>query len=184
MNSIIIGVISDTHIPDRVPGLNPDLITALKVEKVELILHAGDVCVKRVIDELETIAPVLAVRGNRDFMIRKYTPMVREIKRMGVKIALMHGHINLITYWFDKFQYILHGYKRERYLSRLPKVVHGAGVYVFGHTHHPENHWQDGILYFNPGSVSIGDFPNFQKSWGLLKIYEDGCVENRILPLD
>lgn len=184
MKSIVIGILSDTHVPDRTPELRSDFLTALKAAKVDLILHAGDVSVKRVLDELQTIAPVLAVRGNRDFMIRKFTPMIREIELMGVKIALMHGHINFFTYWADKFLYVFQGYKVERYTSRLPKAVSGAKVYVFGHTHHAENFWHDGVLFFNPGSVTIGDLVDYQRSWGILRIFEDGRIEARILPLD
>jgi uncharacterized protein len=180
MKSIKIGVLSDTHIPDRRPGLDPNFIEGLKAAKLDLILHAGDVSVKRVLDELGEIAPVLAVRGNRDFLLRKELPMIREFELMGLKFALMHGHINFLTYWLDKLLYIFQGYQRERYVKRLPKAVLGAQVYVFGHTHHAENIWTDGILYFNPGSVSIGDFPEFQRSWGTLCIYEDGRIEGEI----
>ena len=59
MDSKLIGVISDTH------GLvRPQAIAALK--GVEMILHAGDVGNQQVLDTLNEIAPVVAVRGNND----------------------------------------------------------------------------------------------------------------------
>lgn len=55
----LIGIISDTH------GLvRPEALKALK--GVEMILHAGDIGNQEVLDTLNEIAPVLAVRGNND----------------------------------------------------------------------------------------------------------------------
>jgi len=93
----------------------------------------------------------------------------------------MHGHINFLTYWLDKILYGFQGYRRERYIQRLPKASPGARVYVFGHTHHAENFWQGGVLFFNPGSVTIGDAESRQRTWGLLEVNEDGQVVGRII---
>ena len=55
----MIGVISDTH------GLvRPEVLEILK--GVDLIIHAGDIGGVEVLNVLETIAPVKAVRGNND----------------------------------------------------------------------------------------------------------------------
>ena len=56
---MLIGVISDTHgfYDPRVPPL---------LEGVDHILHAGDIGDARIIEALERIAPVTAVRGNND----------------------------------------------------------------------------------------------------------------------
>jgi predicted phosphodiesterase len=56
---MIIGLISDTHSLVR-----PEVFEALK--DVDLILHAGDVGGRAVLDELRGIAPVRAVFGNTD----------------------------------------------------------------------------------------------------------------------
>ena len=61
---MLIGLISDTHIPDRAKVLPQKVIEAFN--DVELILHAGDLTSPRVIEELEDIAPVMAVQGNMD----------------------------------------------------------------------------------------------------------------------
>ena len=54
----LIGVISDTH------GLvRPQAIEALA--GADLILHAGDIGNQEVLDTLNQIAPVIAVRGNK-----------------------------------------------------------------------------------------------------------------------
>lgn len=55
----MIGIISDTH------GLvRPQVLEALT--GAELIIHAGDIGNSDVLKTLETIAPVIAVRGNND----------------------------------------------------------------------------------------------------------------------
>lgn len=81
----LIGLISDTH------GLvRPDVHDALA--GVELILHAGDVGGDEVLDELETIAPVLAVKGNTDppGHPRLAASIDRDVD--GVSIHVSHGH--------------------------------------------------------------------------------------------
>lgn len=178
-----IGVVADTHIPDRTPGLNIEFLAAIRSESVDLILHAGDISTGRVLDELEEVAPVIAVRGNRDFLLLNRLPLVRVMEKHGVQIALMHGHMNFVTYWLDKLIYIIKGYDRQRYTSRLGWAAPEANVYIFGHTHHAENFWHENRLYFNPGSITYGDFPARQRSWGILEIHTDGRAEGRILPI-
>ena len=54
-----VGVISDTH-----GLLRPEAVEALRGS--DLILHAGDVGSPEVLEALEELAPVAAVRGNND----------------------------------------------------------------------------------------------------------------------
>jgi uncharacterized protein len=180
MNSFKIGVISDTHVPDRSLDIPEQVINSLKTEKVDLILLGGDISVPRVITLLETLAPVKAVRGNRDFLLLGKVPMLQQFEVFGVKFALMHGHMNFFVYWLDKFQYVFHGYNKERYIRRLPKAAPDAKVIVFGHTHHAENFWFENRLYFNPGSTSYGDITTRQRTWGIIEVYEDGQVNGTI----
>jgi len=182
MRTFKIAVLSDTHIPDRTPELSQEFLAAIKNEKVDMILHAGDICVQRVVDVLEKIAPFKAVRGNRDFLLFRNIPRIQQFEVFGVKFALMHGHINLLVYWIDKLLYIMTGYKLGRYIKRLPKAAPGAKVYVFGHTHHAENLWQEDVLFFNPGSITYGDALTRQRSWGVIEVSEDKQIKGRIIP--
>jgi len=130
-----IGVISDTHIPhiSRIPEQVRDIFAG-----VELIIHAGDLSVLRVIDELEKIAPVVAVQGNieREEVIRKL-PIKREIKVAGCRIGIVH---------------ILGD---ARYYPRTARQEFpDARVVVFGHSHNPYNEEHAGQLLFNPGSAT------------------------------
>ena len=179
----IVGVVSDTHIPDRTRILHPGLIQSLEKNKVDLILHAGDICVPRVLDELSEVAPVLAVRGNRDILFGNDLPISRTLEINGTKVLLTHGHMSLTSYWLDKFQHLLIGYRLNRYTRRLRKEMPGAGVYIFGHSHRSEVIWQEDVLFFNPGSVSIGAPPRFRRSWGLL-IFNEKAYEGSIIALD
>jgi uncharacterized protein len=106
----LIGLISDTH------GLvRPDVYQALA--GVELILHAGDVGGDDVLDELATIAPVLAVSGNTDppGNARLVASIDRNVD--GVSIHVSHGHeVGTPT--------------PEKLLKR-----YAADVVIYGHTH-------------------------------------------------
>jgi hypothetical protein len=55
-----LGLISDTHMPERWPELPGAIFDVFA--GVDLILHAGDVGELWVLDRLSAIAPVLAVR--------------------------------------------------------------------------------------------------------------------------
>lgn len=81
----LIGLISDTH------GMVRSGVHAA-FAGVELILHAGDVGGDAVLDELQTIAPVLAVFGNTDAPDdpRLEREVVRELG--GVTVHVSHGH--------------------------------------------------------------------------------------------
>jgi uncharacterized protein len=83
-DEIVVGLISDTH-----GLLRPDVHTALA--GVSLILHAGDVG-DGILDELELIAPVRAVRGNTDPIDDPLLPGAIELELAGVRIHVSHGH--------------------------------------------------------------------------------------------
>ena len=59
-----IGIISDTHIPEACEHLPPAVFEVFR--GVDLVMHAGDVYINRVLDELAKIAPVIAALGNGD----------------------------------------------------------------------------------------------------------------------
>ena len=90
--NVTLGVISDTHVPDWVDRLHPKTIGIFKEAKVDAILHAGDICSPEVISQLERVAPVFAVRGNRDIYLLSKLPRVRLLTFAGHRIALVHGH--------------------------------------------------------------------------------------------
>jgi putative phosphoesterase len=121
----LIGIISDTH------GLvRPQALEALK--DVDMILHAGDIGSQDVLDTLNEIAPVVAVRGNND-----KTDWARSLPDWEVVEV---GAVSI---------YMLHDVKE---IAISPS---GAGfqVVVSGHSHRPAVAEQRGVLYVNPGSA-------------------------------
>lgn len=180
----IIGVVSDTHIPDRTDQLHPDLLTRLVNAKVGLILHAGDISLPPVIQELEKAAPVQAVQGNRDILSMPDLPKTIALEINGLRIAMMHGHGTLSQYLADKLQYYIQGYSLPRYQKKVLATLPESDVYVFGHTHHAVNQWVGKKLLFNPGSVTIGLYGQEPPSFGLLRVRQGGLVSAEIHILD
>jgi putative phosphoesterase len=177
-----IGVVSDTHIHSQGVRLSAKLLSVLQDAEVGLILHAGDICTLTVLKELEDIAPVRAVRGNRDLNLLGCLPLIDHITIGKVKIGLVHSHISFLSYLLDKLLYYRNGYCFERYAGMLHRIFPEADVIVFGHTHIAESrHWQ-GKLYFNPGSCSC------ESKWslcscGILRVLGNGSVKAEILVL-
>jgi uncharacterized protein len=130
-----VGVISDTHIPHF--KQLPEAIWQ-HFANVELIIHAGDLSILKVVSELETIAPVVAVQGNieQEEVVLKLPPK-REIVVGGCRIGIVH---------------ILGDSKSHARVAR--QEFPNARVVVFGHSHTPYNQEHDGQLLFNPGSAT------------------------------
>lgn len=118
-----IGVISDTH-----GKVLPEVHDAFA--GVSLILHAGDIGGDAVIAELETIARVVAVRGNVDIdLAPPLYPDTRRLTLDGVDIFLCHQP------------------------ARAANVTPAPDVIICGHTHHARNEMVGDTLWFNPGAA-------------------------------
>lgn len=135
---MLIGLISDTHIPDRAKVLPQKVMEAFS--EVELILHAGDLTSPKVIEELETIAPVMAIQGNMDRVNGIDLPKAKVIEAESLKIGLIHGEVYPRA---DSSQLL--------YLAKELNV----DILVSGHSHQPQIEQKDGILLLNPGSPIV-----------------------------
>ena len=122
---MLIGVISDTH-----GLLRPEALAAL--QKVEHILHAGDVGDEQILRDLARLAPVTAIRGNVD------TNGVCS-KLPATEAVDLDGHLF----------YLVHS---VRDLDLNPMVA-GVNVVVSGHSHQAGVAWREGVMYLNPGSA-------------------------------
>lgn len=146
---ITIGVISDTH-----GLLRPEALKALRGS--QHIIHAGDVGSPEILEELSTIAPLTAVRGNVDkgaWVLK--LPETDVLEAGGVSIYVLH----------DLAQ-----------LDLKPKAA-GFAVVVSGHSHVPKQEMRDGVLYFNPGSAGPRRF-KLPVSVGILIV--DGKVRGEL----
>jgi putative phosphoesterase len=179
-----LGVVADTHVPDRRRSLDPRLLEILRSRDIQAILHAGDVSSPAVLAELEEIAPVYAVRGNRDWLWLNNLPSDRMMTFAGVKIGMTHGHFGWVRYLLDRPYYTLHGYRHEHLLPRLLAKFPQTRVIVFGHGHLPLNEWVDGRLLFNPGSPHFPTEKNIAPSLGFLHLPGGSDVIGEIVTLD
>jgi len=131
-----IGLISDTHVPERSKTL------PLKVHElfkgVDLIIHSGDITHEDVLIELETIAPVEAVLGNMDgYYIKRDLPEKKVIEVEKVKIGIIHGSGS--PFGIEE---------------RIAQEFQNVDVIVYGHTHRAVIKEINGILFINPGTPS------------------------------
>lgn len=180
---LTVGIIADTHIPDRVSDLHPDILPLFRSAGVSHILHAGDISLPGVLDLLRQVAPVTAVRGNRDILTGSLR-ILEELELGGVRINLLHGHGGWMRYFWDKMLHFRYGYQLERYVPYLLHSSQDAQVVIFGHTHRPVIAWREGRLLINPGSSSFGISPDGLPTVGLLYIYPGKKFQAEIVPLN
>lgn len=154
-------VLADTHIR---PGGSRRLPKGAyaHLERADVILHAGDIVVGDVLDELRRFAPVHAVLGNNDAELAGVLPETQSLVLDGVRIAVVHDS----------------GPAQGRG-GRMRRRFPDADVVVFGHSHVPwDDAGVDGLLLFNPGSPTDRRAqPNH--TLGTLDL-DDGRVVSRI----
>ena len=105
-----------------------------------MILHAGDLTSLDVVEELEKIAPVMAVQGNMDRVNGINLPKAKTLEVEGVKIGIVHGEVYPRA---DTQQLV--------YLAKQLDV----DILVSGHSHQPKIEQTDGVLLINPGSPIV-----------------------------
>jgi hypothetical protein len=154
----VFGVITDTHIPQRLEALPPRVFEVFR--GVDRILHAGDINSRQVLDQLAEIAPVDAVAGNADLFTRGL-PSTRLIEVEGRRIGLVHGHGGWWRYLRSKIRDQF-GYDHEQYLNIVQGAFRPVDAVVFGHTHRFYQAERSGVLMFNPGPIA----PDFYNTRG------------------
>jgi uncharacterized protein len=165
-----VGLLSDTHVPDAVKELPmPELRKAF--EGVELVLHAGDIYFTTVLDDLATIAPVIAALGDDDSVVT----MERDHRIRSRHILTLEGHrlwlVHQRPYGLGQPTFSPSVQKDE-----LPEIV------VFGHEHRTTVQQSNGILFVNPGSPT---FLNYQRGLGTVGVLDvsDGQMHVEIVHL-
>ena len=120
-----VAVLSDTH------GLLRPQVLQL-CQGARHILHAGDVGNPAVLNQLATLAPVTAIRGNIDTTGPcAALPTTEMVEICGVTMYLVHSVADL----------------------DINPVAAGVRVVISGHSHKASQVERDGVLYLNPGSV-------------------------------
>lgn len=149
----VIGVISDTH-----GLLRPEALKHLM--DVTSIIHAGDIGAPNVLEKLQTLAPVSAVRGNNDK--GTWAEAIPESLLFEVRGHSIH---------------VLHDLAQ---IDLSPSAA-GIAVVISGHSHKPEVEERDGVLFINPGSIGPR---RFRLPIALAKLYvNDTTVRAEIIEL-
>ena len=160
-----IGVISDTHMPEKAKELPPELCKELG--KCDMIIHVGDMVTAVVVRDLKKICPNLkAVYGNMDpDEVRKQFPEKEVIQAGKFRIGIKHGYG-----------------PPDRLLSLMKEAFKDDDVdmIIFGHSHNPVNEKIGKTIFFNPGSPTDEIFAPF-KSFGIIEINDK--IEARIVKL-
>ena len=131
-----LALISDTHIyPSGQRRLPPQVLELFERAGVDRIVHAGDVVCQAVLDELATIAPVLAVRGNNDAgEFGRSLPLMIEVTANEQVIRVIHGH----------------GGRSARAVATSVSI--GTACVIYGHSHIPMVERAGEAVLVNPGS--------------------------------
>ncbi len=116
-------LISDSHGLLREPVLEA-------MKSFDLIVHAGDIGPRSILERLESIAPVVPVRGNTDCLLTSLP---------ATELISVNDHLI----------YVLH----DLSLLDLDAAAAGISMVISGHSHRPEIGRCKGVLYVNPGSI-------------------------------
>jgi D-glycero-D-manno-heptose 1,7-bisphosphate phosphatase len=169
----VIGVVADTHVPDRLNKIPSRALRLLADSEVQTILHAGDICHPSAIAQLERVATVIAVRGNRDILrpANWVLPSARTIRLGGLTVGLTHGQGTPWEYFASKLPFARRGFvPRKRLVSLAMRFDTEVQAVIYGHTHLARIDWIDGVLFFNPGSPAPEYFSDLGPTIGLLQI--------------
>jgi uncharacterized protein len=165
---VTIGLISDTHMPQRWKELPQSVFEAF--QSVDFILHAGDVGKLWVLDRLSAAAPVIAVHGNdeTDEAVRAL-PYLQTIAAAGHRIVLTHSH-------FPDRQEELAFRKNDTWPPKLARLAafgkqHGADIVIYGHSHIPMTVQFDGVWLINPGAIASGGFLSRQNVQTIARLH-------------
>lgn len=148
-----IAVLSDTHLR---PGRTLPRFIWEQLTEIDMILHAGDLTNPTLLEELEALAPVHAVKGNCDDW-DVALPDQKIIACETFKIGLIHGS-------YGKGRNTV-----ERAINAFAEYP--IDIIVFGHSHSPFMEWRNGVLLFNPGSPTDKRRES-QFSMGFLEIHQ------------
>ncbi len=170
---MLIGLLSDTHVASTNQKLPRQLLDALK--GVDIILHAGDIWIPSVLDELETVAPVKAAMGDDDLKADlgndKRVADTQTLSFDGFTLWLTHikPHYGIINPNSDLY-------------SSESRSKHSPDIIIFGHTHRPTTERYANILLVNPGSPT---FPSYMPKLGTIGLLDlnSGGAEVRIVQL-
>ncbi len=135
--SLRLAVVADTHSAPHAHAL-----ARLVEQRPDAILHAGDIGELSVLDQLSTVAPVHAVRGNIDV----HAPEVPDVLTLDV----MSGGASVLRILLTHIA--VDGPRLRADVARRARAE-GASLVVCGHSHVPLVARDRELSIFNPGSI-------------------------------
>lgn len=149
-----LGLVSDTH-----GWLDPAL--SVHFADVSRILHAGDIGTTAVLDALESIAPVTAVRGNVDGGRLHQLPLDATVMVNGARISVLH---------------IAGSPRRPNAAARDVVRRERSDVLVVGHSHVRLVARFGNTMWLNPGAAGHHGF-HTERTAALLDVAPDGSFQ-------
>lgn len=151
---MLIGVVADTHVGEFLTRVPEAALEAL--EGCDLILHAGDLSVPAVLDELDGIAPTLAVRGDHDRPEGLGLPETLVVSVSGRRIGLVHGSRHRLVDGAVVAADVIRG--RETGWTAgldaaLARRLGPVDLVAYGHWHRPRNARVGATTVWSPGAV-------------------------------
>ena len=182
-----IGLISDTHSAGSGRDLPGTVLEALG--GVDLVLHCGDLECLGVLDYLESVAPVLAVRGYEDPLERsdRLADSTRVVQAGGLAIGMIHDiqwpGPKIATSSDGTGLVLTEGQAAEVLAAKFGQPV---DVVVFGDTHEELICLWDEALIINPGSPTCPGRRHRRGALGTIGLLEidKGAVRARIIDLE
>jgi putative phosphoesterase len=165
---MIIGLLTDTHLPNMVRDLDelgPEPEQFFK--SVDLILHGGDLIATRVLDWCEQFAPVICADGNNDVYEDPRTKMVQMLEIEGWKIGMIHS---------------LEG--EHRPMSDLQKMFPSqVDIMVAGHSHQERLEHREGVVLLNSGSITFPQHKELRLGTVALLELKPDSLHAEIIPI-
>lgn len=152
-------IVSDTH------GRNEGYLELLeKSEKMDMVIHCGDVEGSEYLISQAAGCQTVIVQGNNDFFSDLPKEMIVKIGKY--KALVTHGH----SYYVNMgYQHLVREAKRRK-----------TDMVIYGHTHRPVIAEEDGVLVLNPGSLSYPRQEDRKYSYIVMEVNENAEVECRI----
>lgn len=150
-------MLSDSH------GKSLPIINAIEKTKPDAVIFLGDGVVQADKISQSYGIPFYLVKGNCDY--GDYQDM-QLIELSGKRLFICHGH--------------KYGVKGGYGTITAAAKKYGADIALFGHTHIPYEHYENGLYLLNPGSC--GSPRGGRPTCGIIDI-SDGAVVTNILQL-
>ena len=156
-------VVSDTH------GYFKELQDVIEKEApFDVLMHCGDVCghLSMALGD-DPAFEVYAVAGNCDFP--GAFPPFEIVEIQSHRILLEHGHRLRVKTGYD-------------WIVAKAQDNH-CDIALYGHTHVPESDTVDGVLVFNPGSLTYPRTADERPSYGVIHMNDTGIIRKEIVYL-